>query len=116
MTKQEKIDLLAEAFTAGLKAAEAAATANQDDGGTCNLDSAVFWLKGARESLVLEAAEKAGVIVNSFTWLGARCWWVNVQHGQANLRARMAQAAAQAMRAFNDKIPGFRASCYQAMD
>jgi hypothetical protein len=101
-----------------LKRAKAAAEAVvSDDGGTCNFDTAVFAIKGVREKSIEEIGREAGVSISSSSWLGGRWFFVGgILRGQGNLRSRGADAAAKVLREVSSQIPGFHASCYQAMD
>ncbi len=109
------VDDLVEMF----RAAEAAAVAadSEDDGGTCNLDSPAFRMKGNKVAAIRKAAELAGIRVHDFTWYGKKWFWLNVTaNGQANRRYRSIRAATNAMRPFEDKIAGLSVSHYMAMD
>lgn len=69
------------------------------DGGSCNFDSPVLTLPGARAATVAKIAKEAGVELSETTWLGKRRWFVRTTtNGQANRRSRMAEAACRVLR------------------
>jgi hypothetical protein len=90
---------LVEAFKAA-KAAGELAGVNEEDGGTCNLDSPAFKIKRVPAKLIKAAADEAGVSVSEFTWFGGRRWWWlgGFLDGQGNRRARISQAATAALK------------------
>lgn len=109
-----KVEAMAEAFRVAKAAGLAAAT--DEDGGTCNMDSPAFRVKGVRAALVHQAAEMAGVTVCDFKWWsGSRWWWLGgFLQGQGNCRQRMSTAATQALKAAK---PDFMEVCqYCQMD
>lgn len=84
-----------------------------DDGGSANLDTAFLHAQpGLRTDAVRRAAAAAGVAVGdrwrSRWWNG---WMVHVEKGQGAMRTRMAEAAAEALRA-----AGESASVYYQVD
>lgn len=89
-----------------------------EDGGTCNLDHPAFRIDRVRESSIQKIATRAGLDVTPFQWFGGRKWfWLNVPlYGQANRRARMAQAASKVLQEGEKTIKGFSACCYCQMD
>ena len=93
-------------------AAEAAQEkANTPDDGTCNFDSAVFFPGQLRTKDIQEAADEAEVRISVRQWLGARCVFLHVGHGQAARNTAMAEAAAKVL-----ENGGLRASVYYQMD
>lgn len=108
---------LAELFRRAGAAAELAGS-NDEDGGTCNLDTPAFRVERMRKATIERAAQAAGLTVTEFDWFGGRRWfWLHTPtFGQGNRRARMAQAAAHVLREAEGDIPGFRASLYCQMD
>lgn len=82
-----------------------------EDGGTCNFDTAVFKLDGARSATIKRAGELSGVDVDVRPWLGSNYVFVNVGEGQGNRRTRMAEAAAKVL-----KDKGLDACVYYQMD
>lgn len=84
---------------AALEAAEDAACAS-DDGGTCNLDSLVITLKGARAAKVEAVAVAAGAIYASkgYRWPGEYTIGIPTG-GQANRRTRAVEAAKRSLQA-----------------
>lgn len=119
--KGSLIDDLAEI----LKEAKAAALA-ADPGesasmtGTCNLDSPVFCIAGARAAAIEKAAAKAEVSVSRFTWWGQKNWYFinGVALGQADRRTTMTDAAVKILRQASDsgKIAGFTGCGYYQAD
>jgi hypothetical protein len=111
---QTKVETLVEIFRQAKIAAEYAGQ-NDEDGGTCNLDSPAFQIKGMRQEAIEAAAATAGVDVTDFRWFGGKWFWVcGFLKGQANRRARMSRAATQAMR---ELAPEWMSVCeYCAMD
>ena len=122
MTTKQKIDILACVFKAAKEAAIAADPGEgmKNDGGTCNLDTPAFKIKGMRRQTIEKAARKAGVGVTQFHWFGGRIWyWLDVpRRGQANRRSTMSSAASKVLSEFQESgiIPGFRACQYCQMD
>jgi hypothetical protein len=106
---------LVAAFKAARQAADTAGF-NAEDGGTCNLDSPAFRLKGASEAKLRASAQAAGIGVSPFTWFGGRRWfWLTgVTLGQGNRRARMSAAATKALKAAH--VPGLEVCEYCQMD
>lgn len=93
-----------EAIAELLKRADAAARAakaeNDDDGGTCNLDSpTLFFDKTVRDSRVQKIAAMAGIGLDKTKWFKRRCYFVRTEtDGQGNRRSRMAEAACKVLR------------------
>lgn len=120
MKTEQKIRLLADLFMeANLTAALADPGADQD-GGTCNMDSPAFRVKGTKQSTIEAAAKMAGLQVVDFTWFAGQKWyWLGVTlNGQGNRRAAMSTAAAHVLAGAEDAgiIPGFEACQYCQMD
>ena len=79
-----------------------------DDGGSANLDCAFLYQRdGLRAPDVRKAAEAAGVSVSHCYSKWWRGWLVQVSEGQGAMNARMAEAAADALRS-----AGFEATVY----
>ncbi len=72
--------------------------AKGDDGGTANLDTMTISLPRARESKVVEAAEKAGLNCSKIEWLGVRYFIYPPRCGQGNSRNRAVEAMTKVMR------------------
>jgi hypothetical protein len=117
MTPEQK-DALIDAFR---RAELASLSAKGDeDGGTCNIDTPAFRIDRCSEGQIQDAAQRAGVRVDSFTWLGGRRWfWLEVTtYGQGNMLARMSTAASKVLSALETAgtVPGFHACQYCQMD
>ena len=104
-------------FANALKEAVDAAHAqsNSEDGGTCNLDTCIFKpTRGTRHDDVKKAAKDAGIevskVAGSGIWKGYWFIWTPMI-GQANRRTRMAEAAAEKLKAH-----GFNAQVWYQMD
>lgn len=89
-------------LTEDLRVALAAAgeAADCEDGGTCNLDSLVITLKGARVAKVQQAAQDAGAYYASkgYRWPGEYTIGIPTG-GQANRRTRAVEAAKRSLQA-----------------
>lgn len=98
-----------------LQAAQAAALEHRrsEDGGSRNLDAAVFWPERGMTTVSIErAAKEAGVTISILKWPERRrCVFVYVGEGQANRRSRMAEAAWRVL-----KDAGLDAGMYYQMD
>ena len=118
ITPDQKVKLdLIDTYSVAFKVAkEAALTASnpKEDGGTCNLDSVVIYLKGWRQADIDMLQKVSGVrfttkIEGGF-WKGY--WFVDLPaHGQGNNRSRMVEAAAKKLKEFNVPV-----SVYYQMD
>lgn len=112
-------ELLVDVF----RRAEAAALAAdpgeglENDGGACNFDTPVFFLKGARLADVMGAALAVGIGVTRSTWMGRPTYFLNVtMRGQGDRRTKMGRAAYDVLKAAEPTIPGLRVAFYQQMD
>jgi hypothetical protein len=100
-----------------LKAAKAAAelvAMRSDDGGTCNFDSAMLDVKGARERDVMEAIEEAGLhgYRHSGGWMWKGMYSLSAPvFGQGNCRTVQAEKMALELRE-----RGWKTSVYYQMD
>ena len=92
-------------------AEDAAKFKDTEDGGTCNLDSAVFWPGRTKKEVIEAAAAESGVDCFISEWFGRRCVFVCIGSGQGNRRSRMAKAAYESL-----KLSGLDASIYYQMD
>ena len=93
------------------RAALVAAGANPEDGGTCNFDTPVLFVKRARlSSLEKAAAEVGGIRISKW---GDGCYHIygDFLWGQANLRTRMAEAFTEVL-----GKKGYSVYVYYAMD
>jgi hypothetical protein len=106
---------LVTAFRAAREAANDAGL-NDEDGGTCNLDSPAFRLKGVTKRVIERAARQAGCGVSDFTWFGGHRWfWLQCGLlGQGNRRSRMSRAATDALKEAN--VSGMEVCEYCQMD
>lgn len=120
LSKEQVIELLAAYFRSAEGAAREADPGEHADGGTCNLDTPAFTIKGVRASVVEDAARRAGVTVTEFRWFGgSRWWWLNgCTLGQGSRRSKMMEAAQAELRKLDDMglISGFSACGYCQMD
>ena len=83
-----------------------------DDGGTCNFDSAVLYLKGWNEEKVKQAANAAGVGCSTWTMFGVKHFVFSPSvRAQANARTEAAEAMKNVL---SEK--GYEASMYYQMD
>jgi len=101
-------------LTKDLKEAKASAIAlgltDSEDGGTCNFDTPVLIVKGARLDFLKKAAANAGVNISRWE-SGYYHIYGDFLWGQGNLRTRMAEAFAKSL---SDN--GWKAYVYYAMD
>lgn len=107
MTKYEKL-------TTDLIAARdfAAMFADENDGGTCNFDSAVIALPYWSVSKVKEAFEKAGLRASACRSFGNSYYLIGgCYSGQGNRRTTMAEAVYEYL-----KKLGYQVSMYYQMD
>lgn len=110
--EQRLVELFRQAGLAALKASD-----DEEDGGTCNMDSPAFRIDRMLTSTIKRLAKTANLSACEFTWMGKRWFWLNVPlYGQGNRRARMAKAAADVLEAANGQIEGFHGTCYYQMD
>ena len=111
MTQAELTDVFIAAREAAVNELEHGDT---DDGGACNLDSAVIELAGYPQRLVQAAADVAGVGAYKLSgrwWAG--CYGISTPSaGQGFRRTRIARAAHKAMEAAS----GRECSMYMQMD
>ena len=84
--------------------------ADNDDGGTCNFDTPVLVVKGARLDFLKKAAELAGVNISRWE-SGYYHIYGDFLWGQGFLRTRMAEAFAKSL-----KDSGWDTYVYYAMD
>lgn len=104
-------DKLHAAFEA---AAEAGRTANPgDDGGTCNLDTAVLFLPHAMKADLEAAAVGTGIRLSDRKWMGRECFFIYADDcgGQGFARTRSAEAIERSL-----AHAGFRTSVYYQID
>lgn len=96
--KSEYLDSLAIDLLAARKAAEAAS--REDDGGTCNFDSAtLFPAKPLTEADCAELQKRSGVGLCRTKWMGRVCYWLGFgPFGQGNNNTRTAEAGNRIMR------------------
>jgi hypothetical protein len=108
--RQARIAALTDALRAAKEAADQSERENSDDGGSCNMDTCVFYpTKGTRRTTVESASAAAGVSVDIKDHGG---WWVWLGGGgQASLRTRRMEAAAKAIQA-----EGFDAYVWYQLD
>lgn len=107
MTKYEKL-------TADLIAAKerAAQFINEDDGGTCNFDSAAIALPRWNVKKTQEAFEKAGLRASKWKCFGSYYYLIGgCYSGQGNRRTTMAEAVYKYL-----KEIGYQATMYYQMD
>lgn len=107
MTKYEKL-------TADLIAARdfAAMLADENDGGTCNLDSAAIALPRWNVKKTQEAFEKAGLRASKWKCFGNYYYLIcGCYSGQGNRRTTMAEAVYEYL-----KKLGYQVSMYYQMD
>ncbi len=106
-----KIEKLAAALAAAKNASQA--LRNSGDGGTCNFDTAVFFLRqnGLTEKVIKEASALSGVTVDVRRWMKLKCAFVEIGEGQGSRRTTMAEAACEAL-----KDSGVEATMYYHMD
>lgn len=104
-------------WAAILKAANEAATKvsnPKEDGGTCNFDTPVIDFAGWKEKNIMRLQEVSGISIGdkltSRMWKGCRLIYTNLD-GQGMNRTRMAEAAADHM-----KAEGLPAMMYYQMD
>lgn len=98
-----------------LKAAnlEAQKFINEPDGGTCNFDAPVIYLKGKRSNFIDQIEAAAGLELSKLSgkyWGGFYTVLIN-SSGQAARRTKMAETAANYM-----KKAGLETAVYYAMD
>ena len=69
---------------------------DNDDGGTCNFDTPILLIKGARMDKLEEAAASAGVRISKW---GSGCYHIygNFLCGQGNLRTKCAETFAKSL-------------------
>ena len=94
-------ETLAQALTKARAAALAADPGENNDGGSCNLDSPTVRLKGIKSSSIRKAQEISGVSLDGPMrggfWRGS--YFVRTpEYGQANRRSTMAEAACKSLR------------------
>lgn len=83
-----------------------------DDGGTCNFDAAVLYLKGWNEEKVKQAANAAGVGCSTWTLFGVKQYVFSPSvRAQANARTEAAEAMKDVL-----AEKGYEASMYYQMD
>lgn len=113
--KKKKVDLdtLQEKLTEVFKQAEGAALAADPgpgaDGGTCNMDTPGFILRGVQKRRIEKAAEAAGLQIGEYTAFGgSRAYWLRTSyHGQANRRSTMMTAAQKILIEAAEEIRAF---------
>lgn len=96
------------------KAAEAAQVhANDDDGGTCNFDSAFLRVKGMPDAQAKEIEQLSGVrnYITNHSLFGRIIMLSGSLRGQGNRRTRMAEAMRRSL-----EEQGIDCGCYYAMD
>jgi hypothetical protein len=111
--KAELIRRYADAMIAANTAAIQAHIANQEDGGTCNLDTVIINFTGWKQSDISTLASLSGIQIGDKMngWhKGYRFVWTSI-HGQGNGRSRMVEAAASRLKEL--EIP---ASVWYQMD
>lgn len=107
---------LTAAFLVAKRAAEKAGD-NEEDSGTCNLDTPIFRVKGVRRAVLEAAAAAAGLRIGEMDWFGERWFFLHTPcAGQASRRARMAEAAEYALRLAADSIPNMSVALWQHAD
>jgi hypothetical protein len=111
--KAAKIARYANAIKEADQAAIRAHIDNQEDGGTCNLDTVLIdftgWKQADIDKLIAQSGIRIGDRMNGWH-KGSRFVWTSV-HGQGNGRSRMVQAAANKLKELD--IP---ASVWYQMD
>lgn len=103
---------LRHAFVAALVAGEAANTG--EDGGTCNFDAAMIHLPRVKAAMIKEAAELAGVNVDTGYGRFWNGYWrvaLPASTGQGNRNTRVAKAMEKAI-----QDTGFKTMLYQQSD
>jgi hypothetical protein len=104
-------------YASAIKEADWAATqahiANQEDGGTCNLDTVLIDFTGWKQTDIDKLVYQSGIRIGNRMsgWhKGSRFVWTSI-HGQGNGRSRMVEAAANKLKELD--IP---ASVWYQMD
>ena len=111
--KAALIERYANAIKEANRAAIDAHIANQEDGGTCNLDTLLIDFSGWRQTDVDKVASFSGCSIGdkmSGWHKGCRFVWTSI-HGQGNGRTRMVEAAYNKL-----KELGIPASVWYQMD
>lgn len=111
-SKRQWLDKLIETLALAKEAAVAAST--DDDGGTCNFDSAtLFPDHRLSDADIAEITEKAGVSLCKTKWMGRVCYWIGFggSFGQGNNNTRTAEAGNKVL-----KDAGFDVMMYYQMD
>ena len=107
MTKYEQL-------TADLIAAKtiAAQFENEEDGGTCNFDTAALYLPRWNREQTEKAFEAAGLRTDKWKMFGSTYWMIfGCYSGQGNRRTTMAEAVCKYL-----KNKGYDATVYYQMD
>lgn len=97
-----QLEILAKVIPEAIQAGQAAADA-VEDGGTCNMDRAILYLPGARESSVKAAG------INAFRL--TRYFALSCSFGQANKNTKGVRAVSKFL-----KDKGYDASIWYQMD
>ena len=93
------------------EALEKAKEINKEDNGTCNFDTCVLYIKGARLSVIEECCKKANPQLKVSKWSPGEFHIHGYERGQAWLRTSMVEAFTDVLKGY-----GFDAFVYYCMD
>lgn len=114
-TVEERRGALIGAFVAAREAARLADPGEAADGGTCNFDSPLIRVRGARRAFIEACAGEAGLTVSLRSGRGPAWFFLGVPLlGQANRRTKMAEAATASLKASG--LVELEAAMYYRMD
>jgi hypothetical protein len=109
--KSEKVNKLIETIKRANKAA--LLIDNEEDGGTCNFDTAIIKLDRWREEEIQQVSKETGIRIGERLsgWHKGFRFVFTEMYGQANRRTRMAEAAYKSL-----EKDGFEVSMYYQAD